>query len=199
MKISGKKKEALLALRSWAGPQPAMFCTGFWTQLRNDLETGSLDTTGNGPNPSFKLFAHVKIHAFSLIVQNDNFYSGFICLAIPVDNIWNTDGKPDCCLRESRHGSHTHRDHWRRHLESVILALLWSFVRIKLWSNPRLVVLQLRHAWSSPRRFMKRLLYRAQTFWFNRSEVRPWHQHFTQVPGVVLFLPVPEPHLRTTT
>lgn len=102
-----------------------MFCPGFCTQLQNDLETGSLDTTGNGPNPSFKLFAHVKIHAFSLIVQNDDFYSGFICLAILVDNIGNTDGNPDCCLRgKQTWQQHTHKDRWRRHLESVILALL---------------------------------------------------------------------------
>lgn len=92
-----------------------MFRTGFWTQPWNDLETGSLDTTGNGPNPSFKLFAHVKTHAFSLIVQNDNFYSGFICLAIPVDNIWNTDGKPDCCLR----GKQTWQPHTQGSLETT--------------------------------------------------------------------------------
>lgn len=71
-------------------------------ELWNNLGTGSLTQlcTGNYPNPSSKFLAHLTWSCFTLDSEKIAWFLQWICLAIIIENVWNTDDNPDFHFRE---------------------------------------------------------------------------------------------------
>lgn len=134
-----------------------MSWTGFWKETMEQSRNWSLVMYGILSKFKFQIFdAPEVVMLYSWFCKN--------YLISTVDFfVWQlllrTSGTQmvilNAILKRIRHSRNTHGEHWRRHLESLILALFWSLVGIKLWSNPRIVVLKLQHAWESPRRLIK--------------------------------------------
>lgn len=111
-------------------------------ELWNNFGTGSLTLlcTGNYSNPSSKFLAHLKWSCFTPDFAKIVWFLQWICLAIIIKNVWNTDDKLDSFLVGSRHNSTMHGKHSRLHQESAILAAfshLSTFVRTKLLGSLR--------------------------------------------------------------